>query len=201
MHGHMLHTPTMKNVIVVNRDGRDCMVSWYFHTLFQNDKNSPHLVNKTRRDLAFNDFEDVNRNLPTFIEYIFDKDMHSKSPYKFTWVQFVRSWIEIDCARLTYEAMVEDGALEISRVLQQLKLNDISLLHIENVVEKYSFSRQTKREPGVELRTSFLRKGQPGDWRNKFSRSAAQVFDHYAGEELILLGYENNRNWIEETQE
>lgn len=201
MHGHMKYSPTMSNVIVVFRDGRDCMVSWYFHTLFQNDKNSPILVEKTRRDLSFADIDDVNANLPRFIEYIFEKDKSSLSPYKFTWAQFVRNWSERDCAMLKYEAMVEDGVNEIARVLAELGRNDIPRERIEKVVEKFSFANQAKRKPGEENKGSFLRKGQPGDWKNKFNRASSEIFDHYAGNELISLGYEKNRNWVSETAE
>ena len=31
---------------------------------------------------------------------------------------------------------------------------------------------------------------------SSFSLSACEVFDHYAGDELILLGYENDHKWI-----
>lgn len=197
MHGHIKYTPMMSNVVAVFRDGRDCMVSWYFHTLFQNDKNSPILVEKTRKHLGFNDLDDVKHNLPTFIEYIFEKDKSSFSPYKFTWAQFVRDWIDRDCAKIKYEDMVANGVDEISRVCASLGRSDISKDRIEDVVEKYTFSNQAKRKPGEENKNSFLRKGQPGDWKNKFSKSAAQTFDHYAGKELIALGYESNNSWID----
>jgi len=32
-----------------------------------------------------------------------------------------------------------------------------------------------------------LRKGISGDWKNKFSREAKQIFNEYAGKELIQL--------------
>ena len=197
MHGHMKYLPTMYNVVVVFRDGRDCMVSWYFHTLFLNDKNSPILVEKTRKALGFNDFEDVNTNLYKFIEYIFEKDKSSISPYKFTWAQFVQDWYKRDCITIKYENMVSDGVNEINRVIEQLGCDDISLSKIESVVDKFSFANQTKRKPGQENKNSFLRKGQPGDWQNKFNRSAAEVFDHYAGKELIQLGYESDNSWVD----
>jgi len=42
-----------------------------------------------------------------------------------------------------------------------------------------------------------LRKGISGDWKNKFSREAKQIFNEYAGKELIQLGYEVDDSWIE----
>jgi hypothetical protein len=187
----------MHNVVAVFRDGRDCMVSWYYHTLFANDKNSPILVEKTRKALGFKDLDDVTSNLPRFIEYIFEKDKKTISPYKFTWSRFVRDWNGRDCAKIKYEDMVVDGAREIRRVLDHLGAVGVKDETIEATIKKYSFSNQSKREPGEENKNSFLRKGQPGDWKNKFSRSAAEVFHQYAGKELILLGYEPDASWIE----
>lgn len=197
MHGHMKYSLTMANVVVVFRDGRDCMVSWYFHTLFQNDKNSPILVEKTRKDLGFKDVEDISDNLSKFIEYVFEKDKSSFSPYKFTWAQFVRDWVKRSCLTIKYEDMVVDGVTEISRVLTGLGRADIPHSMIEEVIEKLSFANQTERKPGEEDKGSFLRKGQPGDWRNKFNLVAAEVFDHYAGKELIQLGYEKDNSWVQ----
>jgi len=70
-----------------------------------------------------------------------------------------------------------------------------SIEELKEIVTKYSFKNQTKREPGQEDKKSFLRKGIAGDWKNHFSKEACQVFDHYAGKELILLDYEKDHNW------
>ena len=63
----------------------------------------------------------------------------------------------------------------------------------------FSFERQSGRPSGEENKESFLRKGVIGDWRTRFSPQAREVFDRYAGEELILLGYERDRSWVTET--
>ena len=103
MHGHMPYSPLMSNVFCLHRDGRDIMVSLYYHSLFQNDKNSPHLVSRVRKDLAFADFDDIKANLPNFIEYVYDRDTASKSPFRFSWPQFVASWHSRGAAHLKYE--------------------------------------------------------------------------------------------------
>jgi len=40
-----------------------------------------------------------------------------------------------------------------------------------------------------------------GDWRNQFSKGARETFDRYAGKELVLLGYEQDSSWSEDTEE
>jgi len=52
------------------------------------------------------------------------------------------------------------------------------------------------REPGSEDQTAELRKGIVGDWRNHFTREAAEVFERHAGKELLLLGYETSADWV-----
>ena len=56
----------------------------------------------------------------------------------------------------------------------------------------------TKRKAGEEDRSSFLRKGIAGDWKNHFNTEAVNIFDHYAGETLIKLGYEKNHDWVKD---
>ena len=58
-----------------------------------------------------------------------------------------------------------------------------------------------KRNPGEENKHSFLRKGVAGDWKNHFSKEARQVFNKFAGRELIKLGYEVDVDIIEELKE
>lgn len=71
MQGHHLFRPRMGKAIAVIRDGRDIMVSAYFHFLFKNDKNLATGVKYHRKQVPFDDFENVIQNMPTFIDYMF----------------------------------------------------------------------------------------------------------------------------------
>ena len=53
MHGCYLYFPTMSNVFVVMRDGRDVMVSYYYHSLFIQGRFNESLVEQTRKVLQF----------------------------------------------------------------------------------------------------------------------------------------------------
>ncbi|MGE0084016.1 MAG: sulfotransferase domain-containing protein [Desulfococcaceae bacterium] len=68
------------------------------------------------------------------------------------------------------------------------------LLSIE---KNYSFENLTNRKRGIQNKKFFLRKGIAGDWKNHFSSEAKHIFNKYAGQELILLGYEKNDKWTE----
>jgi len=197
MHGHMLSNQRLKNVICVLRDGRDVMVSWYYHRFFLNERNSAALVQRSRAAMPFQDFENIRANLPHFIEYIYDEELHSSSPFKFTWSQFADDWMQRQAVFVRYCDMRQNPVDELSRVIRELTGKKVDTIKIAVAVEKYSFEKQSGRKSGSENTHSFLRKGTPGDWRNKFSSEAAIVFNRLGGRQLIKLGFETDDSWIE----
>ena len=196
MHGHYLYSPHFRNVFCVFRDGRDVMVSFYYHSLFENERYNSELVAYTRRQLASKDFDDIRRNLPGFIEYTFT---HRRHP-RFTWSEFVDSWIDKDVATVKYEDLLEDAPGELYRSILEVSGKRSDASRLGEIVERYSFENLAKREPGQEDKRSFLRKGIAGDWRNLFDREAREVFNYYAGETLIRLGYEQDSSWVNEEE-
>lgn len=194
MLGHYLSPWNMKNVVVVWRDGRDVMVSMYHHSLFKNELDAPTMVDIFRKDLPFRDYENVRENLPTFIEHFFTKQ---RSP-RFSWADFVRRWYgRSGVSQVRYEDLYQDTVGELQRVVLELAGKQLDSRKAAAIVEEFSFNRLSAgRQPGQESKNSFFRKGIVGDWRNYFSREACQVFDRFAGNELILLGYERDRAWV-----
>ena len=195
MHGHYLYSPFMKNVICVLRDGRDVVVSAYYHMLFPNDRNSPCLVERSRRQNVFDDYEDITFNLPRFMEYLFT--VENKRFLHFNWNEFVESWLNKPNATMVkYEDMLTDAAQTLRPTIESTTGITVDIQKLKKIEEKFSFKRMARREPGMEDSASFLRKGIAGDWKNKFDKTACEVFDHYAGENLIRMGYEKDRSWI-----
>jgi hypothetical protein len=194
MHGHYLNPWGMKNVVVAWRDGRDVMVSWYHQQLIPHEWNERQ-VRRSRRELPLEDYEDVYGNLPAFIEYAFTRP-HSP---RFSWVNFVRRWHgRKDAIHVRYEDLHGDTAGKLQRIVLGLTGERLCLEEATAIAEEFSFERQAGRQPGEENKRSFLRKGLVGDWRNHFSREARETFDRYAGDGLILLGYERDRTWVED---
>lgn len=193
MHGHYLYFPTMRNVFVVLRDGRDIMVSYYYHCLFKNERFNTRLVEITRRDLPFDDYDDIKNNLPLFIKYLFTYKRHSK----FTWSTFVQNWISKDVAFVRYENLLRNPIEDLSKAIYKVCKVEPDESRLRQIAEKYSFKNLAKRNPGEENKESFLRKGIAGDWENHFSKEAKQLFNEFAGKELIELGYEVDDSWVE----
>lgn len=192
-------------IVWLLRDGRDIMVSSYFHNLVWNDKNKkdPKLVNYYRNKLKFKDYSDIHSNLAEYIEFLFT-DKPSKFiffNYPGNWKEYNSKWLEAqkintNIYSIRYEDMLEDAFDEMLK-LMSTKFSGLNVNkdHIQKIVEKYSFQNQTKRKPGEENLSSFLRKGISGDWKNYFNEESKQVFKKHAGQMLIDLGYEEDTNW------
>ncbi|MEP3481018.1 MAG: sulfotransferase domain-containing protein [Fuerstiella sp.] len=192
--GHHLYSPQFHNVVVVIRDGRDALVSMYYHLLFSNEINKNFAVEGYRKDLGFTDYDDIHSNLPAFIEYVFT--VYSKKRFHFSWADFIDSWLVHDVPVVRYEDLLTQPVEELRRVSHILSGNEVSEEHVASIVDKYSFSKISGRKQGEADKRSFVRKGIAGDWKNQFSVEACEVFDQFAGNQLIQAGYESNRDWI-----
>ena len=193
LHTHFIYSPFMKNVFIVVRDGRDIMVSFYYYSVFDNGYN-PKIVSNTRRALNFKDYNDIRTNMPEFIRYKFS----GKGYPKFTWSEFNAVWLGHGAKVVKYEDLLEDTAGEMARALSNVLGIDPDMSRLVDIAEKLSFKNQTGRQRGDERKSSFLRKGIAGDWKNHFNREARAVFNGFAGRELIELGYEPDESWVEE---
>jgi len=196
LHGHALPGIGRPRSVIVWRDGRDVMVSWYHHCMFPNDRENRDLVAQTRAALQFDDPRDVRENLPTFIDYAFGRQAHPG----FSWSAFADAWLDHGASvHTSYEAMRGDPVTELRRVLSDLDAPADPEIDVEGVVGRHSFAAQAGRDAGTEKRGSFLRKGIVGDWKNHFSRDAREVFHRCAGDALIRLGYASGPDWVTES--
>lgn len=156
MHGHYLSPLGMHNVVLVWRDSRDIVVSWYHHCLFFNEVGNAPLVERCRKDLPFEDYENVGKNLPVFIEYAF-----TRQPYpRFSWTDFARRWHArkgVVCTH--YESMNQDAAGTLRQIVFDLTGDRLSPERADKIVEEFSFTRQSGRRVGEESKSSFMRKG------------------------------------------
>lgn len=192
MHGHYIWPRNMKNVVVLWRDGRDILISQYYHSLFKNERGNSRLVERTKAHLKFMDYHNIKKNLPDFIEYTYVTKKHPK----FSWADFVSVWgNKPGIIHVKYEGLRENPSRELQRIIRELTGKNIDPRKAEIIADKYSFEKQSGRKPGQESANSFMRKGIIGDWKNHFSPEAKRLFDRYAGDALIELGYERDHLW------
>lgn len=202
LHSHWNYMPRLRSVVYIERDGRDIMVSAFFHKMRLLLNAPPKTQQAMRRDLEHIlggpfDHTDARTHLPAFIEHLF------KHPWgaRMTWVEHIDQWHPADgrphVAYVSYEQLRTEPCEHLKRVVEAISDKSIEDWRIESAVDKFSIERQTGRQAGQEDPRHFIRKGVVGDWKNHFSPEAASIFDRLAGETLVRLGYEPDRSWAQ----
>lgn len=186
LHGHFLHPQGLRNVVMVWRDPRDMFVSLYYHSYFRNELYNGPLVDQMRRDLPFDDYNDIQRNLPVFLDAHFQRRIW---PH-YTWNDFYTHWQNRPVAAATsYEAMRRDTPGELARVAQKLTGHPLDRRQAQAIADDHAFARKAKRAAGQADNNSFLRKGVVGDWVNSFTPDSLAILDRHAGQAMAELGY------------
>ena len=198
VHGHELVSPRYARGVYVLRDGRDALVSQYFQlTRHLAEGDRPRLTRRQRRNLpGLVNKADVARNLGPFVEQMMTRPQSSPV----NWGGHVRSFFETanpNVALLRFEDLLGDGAAALAGAMGRLTGESPDADRARAAVEKYAFETMSGRERGEEDRSSYLRKGQAGDWVNYFTPEAAHAFDRHCGNMLIAAGYEKDHSWAE----
>ena len=156
-------------LINVVRDGRDAIVSAWFHYLRVRPEQLEALCGN-----AFDRFVKLEG-----AAWSQDLEMAERA-------------VEEHGLRLThirFEDLVADPAREVAALLRFLDLEPDAAT-IQRSVEKTAFARWANgREPGEEDPRSFFRKGVVGDWKNHFSDRTAREFVACHGDALARHGY------------
>ena len=202
MHGHQRIWPNGPASVYVIRDGRDTMVSMYYYLLRGLPPRDAGPAARVRRDVGryFRDLQtrdDIRANLPYFIEQQMIRPHGSRA----NWPTHIRTSMQAgrtDVPFVKYEDLLADGPGSLASAIQTLTGEPADMDRCVRAIEKYTFKRQAGRNAGQENGKDFLRKGQAGDWKNHFSREAAEVFDRYAGDMLFELGYEQDNTWVQQ---
>jgi len=169
MHFAQLATlfPGAKFVHVL-RDGRDCMVSGWFHNLRVNPGETQ------RRYPGLRDFVAVIAN---------------------SWKAFVERGMSFHaahqdrCFTVRYEDMVANPRDTMRAVFRFLSV-DTSLDIVSRCVDAGRFENMSGgRQAGSEDRSSFLRQGRPENWRQHLTPEDNQAFLAIAGDVMARVGY------------
>mgnify|MGYP000129611600 CR=1 FL=1 len=185
-HGHSLRNNDIIRKVVLWRDPRDVMISWYHHCVIGNSHVNPRVVSQVRAQLKFADPLNVAENLSAFIEWSFLSPM---SP-RFSWSRFFDVWFSrADVVNVRYEDFRLNPIESLSFLLDKLSI-DCDIGQIERIVDAHSFERVSGRSPGVEDKASFVRKGAIGDWMNYFDDESMEVLRNLVGGRAELLGYD-----------
>ena len=179
--------PSKKKSFLIVRDGRDVMVSAYFHFLIPGSEKNNALIQKWQRKMGPRDFTDVKKNLPSFIE-VFSSTC--KIGGKVTsWADHILSFKNSTdkLMMIRYEELLTRPAEKMEEALSWI--GHFHHHDVVRVVDKFEFKKQSNRDQGTEDRSSFLRKGISGDWKNYFTGEAEDVFYRFHLEGIKYLGY------------
>lgn len=189
-HGHFLSPLGLRNVVVLWRDPRDLLVSFYYHCYFINEHRNAALVQLMKTRCPFDDYADIRGNLPAFIRFISETPL---SP-SFTWPEFAHVWAgRPGTVQTSYEALRADTAGEITRVAEALTGRPLPDGRAEQAAECHDFARAkalSERTKPSHAEVSFVREGAIGGWRNHFAPGAnAALREGGYSEAMRKLGY------------
>jgi len=192
LHGCYFRTNDSSRTIVLWRDGRDIMISFYYHFMFDKPITSKRYSMRLKHHLGIDDPKDIRASLPRFIEWCFQGGYPG-----FTWNSFVDKWVDHPRSLQTsYELLLSNPTTELRKLLGDLHEVELNDDLIEAAIEEFRFENQAQRKPGEEDVTSFVRKGIAGDWKNHFNQESRDIFAHYSTDTLVRLGYEVDNSWV-----
>lgn len=199
VHGHQGVWDSYPRTVYSLRDARDTMCSLYF--MYARDipeGDHPRMTRRQKRMCpSLVNKANVRENLPEFIEI----QMKRPEITPYNWAKHVETYLNSKnqkLALLQYERLLSNGREELAQAMEKITGEPSDMQRIDATLDKYSFARQAGRRPGQEDRSHSLRKGQPGDWINHFTREAADILDHFCGETMIRLGYCTNHDWVKQ---
>jgi hypothetical protein len=198
VHNHWRYNPRLRRVFYLYRDGRDVMVSLFFHRMRRIAQGRAPAARR-RYERLFGRGYDANDSVALLPRFI-DEEFRRPRDARLNWREHVLSWF--DEARrpqvvyLSYERLLADPAGQLHAAVAESSGRAADDWLVATAVEKFSMRRMTGgRGPGEEDRSSFIRKASPGDWVSHFSAEAAELFADRAGDALIALGYATDRSW------
>ena len=111
----------VENTFVTMRDGRDVMVSYYYHSyyyhsMFFNELYNQRLVERIKSCLNIKQPEKVIKIVPRFVEFSHQNRMFPR----FTWSEFARSWLSCEAHVIKYEELLVNAPDASSRAIKEV---------------------------------------------------------------------------------
>lgn len=177
MRSHGLYNPKFPKVVYLLRDGRDVLVSYYYH---------------------FKKFHEFGGTLLDFIQ---------SNVRGVEWDQHVNSWIfdapsDTNLCLIRYEDMLRDAFTEVMKVVDFSGLL-CTPDDIRDAIEKSRFHklRELEQRKGLGYVTDsnsqipFIREGRSGAWQDSLGQAEKVYIKGQIGNTLIRVGYESSFRW------
>lgn len=176
-------TKHVPKFVVMHRDLRDMCVSRYFHVKAEKEHRHHEMYNACDLDDGMAHAIEVVR------EYYLDwvKDWHEQ----------IKKHPDV-ILPVAYKDLNTETAETLRRVSDFFELSlDPDLIEslVQTKIKKQTDLKETFDKKLPRLVRSTARKGRIGEWRKYFNDRNKQTFKDMAGNILIELGYEKDRNW------
>ncbi|RYX80389.1 hypothetical protein EON83_28820 [bacterium] len=187
LHCHLLGTPSNVPQLIVWRDPRDVVVSWYHHCFFSHGSTNEKFVAANRALPGYEHPEDVTGNLERFIVDNFEHNLF----FKWSWHKYATNWVHdkrsIFCR---YEDFLLDPALELQRCTSLMGGPEISYERAAQIASHFSISAERARASKSSPEAGgFIRRGQAGCWGEVMNDQAHNVLLSFIEPYLEPLGY------------
>jgi len=171
--------------IIMLRDPRDVMVSFYFFEKFFLKNFS--LINNYSDGSKFKIEEEIE-------QYIRVKTENSTlSTPGFNYIDFWNFYKNNnDVMFIKYEDLKKDTFNVVKKALNYIENTNVSNITIEKVIKENNIHKMKKKDKRNE---GFYRKGIIGDWQNYFTDNAKDYFKLKYSNMLVEMGYEKDNNW------
>jgi len=190
MQGHYLRKIGGTSTVIMYRDPRDVMVSYYHHMFGNNEFQSESKLNYYKSHFSFNPKMNLSERLDVFTEVMLTRPPTTS----FTWTEFAKYWSGQDNdIVIRYEDLWDDPEAVLTDLITCLGYTGIDSSLISNVVTSHSIANmrdKLNKSTGVSSgKESFSRKGGYGGWTNYLSTSAAAKIMDATSPYSDRLGY------------
>ncbi len=190
LHCHLLDTPAQRTQLIVWRDPRDVLVSWYHHCFFSHGPTNDKFVAVNRTLPGYEHPENVTGNLERFVEDNFERGLF----LKWNWNTFASRWIHDERSVFCrYEDFLGNPGHELCRVVPRLGGNELSPERALHIAGHFSMKAERARAVCSSPEAGgFIRQGKAGGWRDVMNDPThAALLDHVRPF-LLPLGYCEN---------
>ena len=176
--------------VTVLRDGRDVYISYFYHSLFENDLKNQEHVRKTRRKFRGKREVDIKNDLADFIEYVHTPHLHGN----LNWSAFVESRLGRGTHFVRYENLLDKPLDTLNDLLVSYGIKNIKEKQLLKAIDAFDFSKQRQRQ-GKALQNRWLRVGKKHQWKTEYSQDARDAFNQFNFSTLQKLGYASSIDW------
>lgn len=199
---HWRYNPRRQRCVYIHRDGRDVLVSLFFHRarIVTSHTDSAPAKRWLREHPYLTKFDPGGENVELFRQFAYEQLSPARTG--FHWNAYALDWQNADPRRVwstSYEQLLRDTRGVLTSCMRYCDAQ-VTEEQVNHAIGFYSFESMSGRQSGEGDSSSFLRKGIAGDWVNFFNRDLAKRFDEHAGEALVRLGYEVDSRWVGRVQ-